>query len=63
MNENGTRTIKWTARHEDAALRVFAQMLAAGIPCERNGKPNVSAIILYALQQVTQADKRELEQP
>lgn len=57
MNDN-KRTIGWTPIHEDALQAVYEQMRAAGIPCERAGKPNVTAIIQYALEQTAKVGKR-----
>lgn len=47
----GRVNVYWTERHEQALRAVYEYMLARGIPCERNGVPSYSAIILYALQQ------------
>lgn len=52
------RNIGWTPRSEAAMKEVYAQMLAAGIPCERDGEPNVTAIIQYALEQTAKAGKQ-----
>lgn len=57
MNDN-KRTIGWTAIHENALQAVYEQMRAAGIPCERAGKPNATAIIQYALEQQAKAGKQ-----
>jgi hypothetical protein len=51
-------TVYWTERHEKALQALYEQMRAAGIPCEYNGKPNVSAIIQYALEQATRKTKK-----
>lgn len=50
--------ISWTLRSEAALQAVYQQMRAAGIPCERAGKPNVTAIIQYALEQTAKAGKQ-----
>ncbi len=57
MKEN-KRTIGWTPIHEDALQAVYQQMRAAGIPCERAGKPNVTVILQYALEQTAKAGKQ-----
>ena len=43
MKEN-KRTIGWTPIHEDALQAVYQQMRAAGIPCERAGKPLIFVV-------------------
>lgn len=56
MDKNGKRNLGWSERHEVAAQAVYERMIAAGIPCEKDGRPNWTAIVLYALQQ-TAKDK------
>lgn len=52
-------SVYWTERHEQALQAVYEQMREAGIPCEHNGKPNVSAIIQYALEQTARRAKKK----
>lgn len=56
MGEN--KKIGWTPRAESALQAVYLQMIALGIPCERSGKPNATAIIQYALEQAAKAGKK-----
>lgn len=54
----GKRNIGWTPRHETALQEVYKQMIALGIPCERGGQPNTTAILQYALEQAAKAGKQ-----
>lgn len=45
------RTVYWTERHEQAMQKVYEIMKRKGIPCEYKGKPNVGAILEYAMNQ------------
>ena len=55
---NDKKNLGWTPQHETALLAVYEQMRAAGIPCERNGKPNATMIVQYALEQQAKAGKQ-----
>lgn len=56
--KEGKRNIGWSPRHEDALQAVYRQMREAGIPCERAGKPNMTVIVQYALEQQAKAGKQ-----
>lgn len=45
------RTVYWTDRHEVAMQKLYQIMKRKGIPCDYKGKPNVGAIIEYAMNQ------------
>jgi hypothetical protein len=51
-------SVYWTAQHERAVIEAAQVMKDAGIPCERDGKPNVSQVILYALEQLARQSKK-----
>lgn len=50
MKKASKLTVYWTENHQTALEAVYRLMRERHIPCEFNGKPNVSAIIQYALE-------------
>ncbi len=44
--------VYWSEKHEEALQEAYKAILEDGWTIERNGEPNRSAIILYALQQL-----------
>lgn len=40
----------WSKEYDQYLEVVYKQLRAKGIPVERDGKPNVSAILLYLLE-------------
>ena len=52
VTDHRRMTVYWTQRHEKALLNAAQAMKDRGIPCERDGKPNISQIIAYALEQL-----------
>lgn len=55
MDKNGKQTFRWSERHQVAAQRVYEQMVSDGIPCEKDGRPNWTTVVLYALQQTAKS--------
>lgn len=51
-------TVYWTAQHEKTLTDAAQEMKERGIPCERDGKPNISQVILYALEQLAHPPKK-----
>lgn len=47
----------WTEEHEKALQVVYKKLRADGLPVERNGKPNASAILLYLLERAAKEKK------
>ena len=41
----------WTDTQQQQLEQVYDRLRAKGLPFERDGKPNVSAILLYLLEQ------------
>lgn len=41
----------WTAQHDQMAAVVYQKLREQGIRFDHDGKPNVSAILLYLLEQ------------
>lgn len=52
------KKITWTERHETALRSAHQWLLDNGIVFEKNGQPNASAIILYALEQVSKRKRK-----
>lgn len=52
------KNITWTERHERALQSAHQRLIDAGIVFEKNGQPNSSAIILYALEQIAKRKRK-----
>lgn len=52
------KNITWTERHERTLQSAHQRLIDAGIVFEKNGQPNASAIILYALEQIAKRKRK-----
>lgn len=61
MTKSRNNIYGWNEQHDKALMVVFEKLRSQGIPVERNGKPNKSAILLYLLErEANKGSKKEI---
>lgn len=57
MDKKRVNVYGWTDEHDKYLQAVYKKLRAQGIPVERDGKPNASAILLYLLEKAAKDKK------